>query len=111
MRFAPIFLSVLALAAGSTAAQTPEEILVESTPAATLPAKGMSKSGVVASYGEPARKHASVGGGSAHQPPITRWDYEGFVVVFENGHVVDAVQKGNPAPIKVRSGLSGGGTP
>lgn len=107
MRLIFFLFATLAFTATGARAETAEEILVTAPPE-SLPAKGMSKAGVIASYGEPAQKRSPVGGGSVHQPPITRWDYEGFVVVFENGHVVDAVQKGNPAPIKVRSGLGEG---
>ena len=73
-----------------------------------LPGKGLNKAGVVRDYGQPAMKHAAVGGGSRQQPPITRWDYDGFSVFFEYDHVVDAVQRGNPAPIAVYDGLAGG---
>ena len=73
-----------------------------------LPGKGMTKVGVTRGFGEPTRKFAAVGGGSRQQPPITRWDYDGFSVFFEYDHVVDAVQRGNPAPIAVYDGLAGG---
>lgn len=75
---------------------------------AILPTRGMSKSSVTREYGPPSTRRPAVGGGSPHQPPITRWDYEGFSVIFENDHVVDTVQRDNPAPIKVRDGLAVG---
>lgn len=103
-RFRFTVLAVLALAVCAGASAQTEEIIVTAEPSPT-PAKGMSQSSVVNSFGEPAEKRAPVGGGSRLQPPITRWDYEGFTVVFEHGHVVDSVLKGNPAPIKVRDGL------
>lgn len=73
-----------------------------------LPAKGMTKRSVTRDFGNPVRKHRPVGGGSPQQPPITRWDYNGFSVFFEHSHVVDAVLIGRPAPIAVYDGLAGG---
>ncbi len=73
-----------------------------------LPTKGMNKSSVAAQYGQPSTKRPPVGGGSRQQPPITRWDYDGFSVFFEYDHVVDAVQRDHPAPIAVYDGLAGG---
>jgi hypothetical protein len=73
-----------------------------------LPTKGMNKSAVVARYGQPSAKRPPVGGSSRQQPPITRWDYDGYTVIFEYDHVVDTVQRGNPAPIAVYDGLAGG---
>ena len=34
-------------------------------------------------------RHPTVG-----QPPITRWDYNGFAVFFEHDRVIDAVVTG-----------------
>lgn len=70
------------------------------TPESTaLPARGAAQSSVLKHYGEPATRHAAVGGSSAAQPRITRWDYAGFSVFFENDHVVDAVVPDQPAPL------------
>ena len=55
------------------------------------PASGMSMESVEAKYGAPARRVPAVGGGSTAQPPITRWEYPGFVVYFENNLVVHSV--------------------
>jgi len=63
------------------------------------PDKGMSMSQVVAKYGQPTAKHGTVGGASKFQPPITRWDYPAFSVVFERDHVIDAVVPEQPPPI------------
>jgi hypothetical protein len=54
-----------------------------------LPRRGISMSAVEARFGAPRTRHAAVG-----QPPITRWDYEGFSVYFEHQHVVHAVAHG-----------------
>jgi hypothetical protein len=56
-----------------------------------LPRRGQSMAAVEAAFGAPVRKHAAVGGGSASNPPIARWDYPTFSVYFENGHVVNSV--------------------
>lgn len=80
-------------------------------PASAMPPKGMSRAEVSSQFGQPRTRHAAVGGGSPHQPPITRWDYAGFLVFFEYDHVIDAVERNNPAPIAVRDGLAGGPNP
>jgi hypothetical protein len=54
-----------------------------------LPARGASMTVVEAQFGAPRTRHAAVG-----QPPITRWDYDGFSVYFEYQHVVHAVAAG-----------------
>ena len=65
-----------------------------------LPRRGASMAAVEAAFGAPVTRHAAVGGGSASTPPITRWDYDGFSVYFENGHVVNSVvAKASPLEI------------
>ena len=54
-----------------------------------LPRRGSSMAQVQERFGAPKSRHAAVG-----QPPITRWDYEGFSVYFEHQHVVHAVAFG-----------------
>jgi hypothetical protein len=58
---------------------------------ASKPASGMSMESVEAKYGAPTKRVPAVGGASAQQPPITRWEYPGFVVFFENNHVIHTV--------------------
>jgi hypothetical protein len=50
------------------------------------PARGMTMGAVEQRFGAPATKHNTVG-----QPPITRWDYQGFAVFFERDRVIHAV--------------------
>jgi hypothetical protein len=50
------------------------------------PRRGTTMSDVEKHFGAPSDKHPTVG-----QPPITRWDYNGFAVVFEGDRVVDSV--------------------
>ena len=55
-----------------------------------LPRNGQNKSEVRARFGDPATAHAPVG-----DPPITRWDYDGWSVYFEYDLVLFTVlQKG-----------------
>jgi hypothetical protein len=54
--------------------------------AASLPSSGMSMQAVESQFGQPLKKNAAIG-----QPPITRWEYDGFVVVFERSTVVASV--------------------
>ena len=56
-----------------------------------VPKRGLTMSQVEKQFGAPVTRHPTVGGGSPHQPPITRWDYTGFSVIFERDRVVDAV--------------------
>ncbi len=52
------------------------------------PTRGMSQERVQAEYGSPQSTRAPVG-----DPPITRWEYPGFVVFFEYDKVIHAVTK------------------
>jgi hypothetical protein len=57
------------------------------------PARGSSMSTVESRFGAPREKHGAVG-----EPPISRWDYEGFSVYFEKNLVIHAVVTGAAAP-------------
>jgi hypothetical protein len=65
-----------------------EELNMAPAPSASTdrPARGMSMEKVEASFGSPARRVPAVG-----QPPITRWEYPGFVVYFEHNLVIHTV--------------------
>ncbi len=54
----------------------------------TRPTRGMSEASVEAKFGSPKTKQAAVG-----EPPISRWEYENFVVFFEYDKVIHAVVK------------------
>ena len=62
------------------------------------PKRGLTMDEVEKRFGAPATRHPAVGGSSQQQPPITRWDYSGFTVVFERDRVIDAVVTGGSAP-------------
>ena len=50
------------------------------------PARGMTMSQVASKFGAPVTKVPAVG-----NPPISRWEYPGFVVYFERDHVIHSV--------------------
>ncbi|WP_018139256.1 MULTISPECIES: hypothetical protein [unclassified Thioalkalivibrio] len=58
-----------------------------------LPARGQSQSGVRSRHGEPSQRHPTVG-----DPPITRWDYSDFSVVFEGEYVLHSIVHGEQTP-------------
>ena len=67
-------------------AQADEKAAAGASTETSGPANGMHMSAVEARYGAPAQRHDAVG-----KPPITRWDYPGFVVFFENDLVLHSV--------------------
>ncbi len=50
------------------------------------PERGARMTAVEQHFGAPATRYPAVG-----QPPITRWDYPGMVVYFENDRVIHTV--------------------
>ncbi len=56
-----------------------------------LPLFGDSQQQVLSLYGEPVKRHPSIG-----QPPITRWDYAEFSVYFEYKTVINSVKHHKP---------------
>jgi len=65
---------------------------IKSSPIVDTPRAGMNMDGVRARYGNPAQEYPAVStsGGPQH-PPITRWDYNGYSVFFENDVVLHSV--------------------
>jgi hypothetical protein len=59
------------------------------------PSRGVNMAEVEKRFGEPTTRHPTVGGGAPAQPPITRWDYKDFAVVFERDRVIDTVVIGS----------------
>jgi hypothetical protein len=57
------------------------------------PARGMTMAQVASKFGDPVTKVPAVG-----SPPISRWEYAGFVVYFERDHVIHAVVSGSAPP-------------
>lgn len=52
------------------------------------PTRGMTQEQVRSTFGSPQNEVAAVG-----EPPISRWNYAGFVVFFEYDRVIHAVTK------------------
>jgi len=68
-------------------------------PDVAAPSRGMSMSQVASKFGDPVTKIPAVG-----QPPISRWEYPGFVVYFERDHVIHSVVSASaPAPASTDS--------
>lgn len=63
------------------------------------PKRGATMGEVEKQFGAPVTRHPTVG-----KPPITRWDYNGFTVVFEHERVIDAVVTGGAAPAATSAG-------
>jgi outer membrane protein assembly factor BamE (lipoprotein component of BamABCDE complex) len=57
------------------------------------PKRGITMGQVEKQFGTPVTRHPTVG-----NPPITRWDYNGFAVVFEHDKVIDSVVLADAAP-------------
>ena len=60
-------------------------IAVKETDVAT-PSRGMTMQQVSSKFGDPVTKVPAVG-----NPPISRWEYPGFIVYFEREHVIHSV--------------------
>lgn len=89
--------------AGADALSVPE---TEASAPMALPAKGSTMADVKKKFGDPRDKKAPVGGDTPKHPPITRWDYDGFVVIFEKERVIDAVVPGAPPRLRSTAGLT-----
>jgi hypothetical protein len=92
-------IAVLALAgvalAATSAVSARADQLQMAQPAASardMPVRGMTMAKVQARFGAPSQKLAAVG-----QPPITRWEYDSYIVYFEYDHVIHSVPK-HPQP-------------
>ena len=87
MRYRNLLLAAV-LASGLAQAETiaiDNGIAVKESDIAT-PTRGMTMDQVTMKFGAPARKVPAVG-----KPPISRWEYPGFVVYFEFEHVIHSV--------------------
>lgn len=90
-------ISALAIAGLLAAAPlaSADVLIIEKLEAARMemPTRGMTMDRVQGRFGAPLGVHGPIG-----DPPITRWDYDGFVVVFEYRHVVHSVLKHDRPP-------------
>ena len=82
-------LATAALLAAAPAASA-DVLIIEKLEAARteMPSRGMSMDRVESRFGAPRSVSGPVG-----DPPITRWDYDGFVVIFEYRLVIHSVEK------------------
>jgi hypothetical protein len=84
-------------ATGIAAAETivvDDQVMVKKSSIET-PKRGSTMTQVEARFGAPAEKHPAVSDpGRPGQPPITRWDYNGFSVFFERDRVIHSVATG-----------------
>lgn len=84
--------AILGLLMLAPAAVQAQELNVPSAASESLhsgtsgPTRGMSMDKVEATYGVPAKRIPAVG-----EPPISRWEYPGFVVYFERNLVIHSV--------------------
>jgi hypothetical protein len=79
---AAVFASGLA---GAATVAVDNGIAVKETDVA-MPTRGMTMDQVATKFGAPVTKVPAVG-----KPPISRWEYPGFVVYFEAEHVIHSV--------------------
>jgi len=79
---AAVFASSLA---GAETIAVDSGIAVKESDVAT-PARGMTMDQVASKFGAPVTKVPAVG-----KPPISRWEYPGFIVYFEATHVIHSV--------------------
>ena len=74
----------------NTSSRTTGDVLlidsIQSAPTIQTPRNGVSMDSVRQQYGDPISEGAAVG-----DPPITRWEYEGFSVYFEYDLVLHSV--------------------
>ena len=84
-------MTVVALALGVTVPAFAETLAIDGQvaikpTAVETPQRGSTMAAVEQKFGAPANKSSPVG-----NPPITKWFYPNFVVVFENDKVLHAV--------------------
>ena len=84
-------ITLLALALGFVGLAGAQTLDMEGTKPAmdsAGPTRGMTQASVESKYGTPVSRDAAVG-----EPPISRWEYQGFVVFFEFDRVIHSVKK------------------
>ncbi len=81
-------LTLLALSLGFVATAGADTLKMDGMASADMerPTRGMTKGRVESKFGAPESRQAPVG-----DPPITRWEYEGFIVYFEYQYVLHTV--------------------
>jgi hypothetical protein len=81
-----LFLSLALFASGPASADVLLIDGIQSAPAIQTPRNGMRMDQVRQQFGEPALEVPAVG-----EPPISRWEYDGYTVYFEHDLVLHSV--------------------
>ena len=81
-------LAVVSGLAGVAAADTLDMGGTDAQKGQVGPSRGVTQASVESTYGSPKAKKAAVG-----DPPISSWEYDGFIVYFEYDRVIHAVKK------------------
>lgn len=81
-----LFLGLAVAVFGSASADVLLMEGIQSSPAIQTPHNGINMAQVRQQYGEPRQLQPAVG-----EPPITRWDYDGYSVFFEHNLVLHSV--------------------
>ena len=85
-RFVLLFLTLILITSGPVSADVLLIDGIQSAPAIQTPRHGLSMDQVRQQFGEPAQEVPAVG-----EPPISRWEYTGYTVYFENDLVLHSV--------------------
>ena len=83
--FCCVGLSTLSASARAETVAVDTGFAIKESDVAT-PSRGMTMDQVSSKFGAPVNKVPAVG-----KPPISRWEYPGFVVYFEYRHVIHSV--------------------
>jgi len=81
-----LFLALAVAASGPLSADVLLMEGIQSAPSIQTPRNGVSMAQVRQQYGEPLQEQPAVG-----EPPITRWEYDGYSVFFEHDLVLHSV--------------------
>ena len=85
-RYVLLFLTLTLIASGPASADVLLIDGIKSAPVIQTPRNGLSMAQVRQQFGEPAQEVPAVG-----EPPISRWEYTGYTVYFENDLVLHSV--------------------
>ena len=81
-----LFLPLALIASGQVSADVLLIDGIQSAPVIKTPRNGLNMAQVRQQFGEPAQEVPAVG-----EPPISRWEYTGYTVYFENDLVLHSV--------------------
>ena len=81
-----LFMTLALIASGPVSADVLLIDSIQSAPVIQTPRNGLSMAQVRQQFGVPAQEVPAVG-----EPPISRWEYSGYTVYFENDLVLHSV--------------------